>query len=323
MLETWYGIVLFVLLCIVGLVLITAFFFFLTSIIVFNITLVRTRKSKWSRACSSKKPDQVAMYNDGVKWAEANASYKKDLHIVNEGYNLYAEYYDFGYDRTVILIPGRQEGGPYGYFFLQAYPSHGYNVLTIDQRAHGLSDGKYNCLGFEEHKDLIAWCKLMRDEYGNKSIILHGICIGSSCAMMAMLSEDCPDCVDALIAEGMYTTFYESYKNHMIEFKKPVFVLPMIDMWLRACTGYSMTKGNIHIIDKFDKPLLMIHSKEDEYSLAKDAVVLYDMCPSKNKEFVWFEHGSHSKLRLVDSEKYDSAIIDFLERNVIKDTVNG
>ena len=67
MFETWYGIVLFVLLCIVGIVLIAAFLFFLTSIIVFNITLVRTKKTKWSRACSQKNPEQIEMYNNGVK----------------------------------------------------------------------------------------------------------------------------------------------------------------------------------------------------------------------------------------------------------------
>ena len=33
---------------------------------------------------------------------------------------------------------------------------------------------------------------------------------------------------------------------------------------------------------------------------------------SKKKKFVWFDHGAHSHLRIVNLEKYDQEVIEFL-----------
>jgi pimeloyl-ACP methyl ester carboxylesterase len=296
--------------------------FFILGHILYVMHLKRTRPDKWTRECSSPEPDQLKMYNEGLEWSNKYAESKKDLHIVNEGLNLYGEYYDFGYDKALIFIAGRTEGLRYGYYFSKPYPECGFNVLTIDPRAHGESDGKFNTLGYEEHKDIIAWAKLLHDEYSVKSIILHGICIGSSCALMTLVSEDCPDYIKGMIAEGMYPCFAESFKNHMIELKKPIFpALQIVDMWMRIYTGHSMMRGNINIIDKLQKPILMLHSKEDIYSTPENAQKLFDKIPHSDKELVWFEHGAHSKLRITDTEKYDSSIKAFLSKNFAYDEV--
>ena len=308
----------------VGFVVTTTVGLLIVSHILYTMHLKRTKPEKWTRGCSCNEPDQMKMYDEGLEWSKKNAQYKKDLHIVNEGLNLYAEYYDFGYDKALIFIAGRTEGLGYGYYFSKPYPEMGFNVLTIDPRAHGESDGKYNTLGYEEHKDLIAWAKLLHDEYSIKKIVLHGICIGSSCALMALVSDNCPDYIDGMIAEGMYPNFSESFKNHMIELEKPIFpALQMVNMWMRIYTGHSMRKGNIDIIHRLEKPILMLHSKEDIYSTPENAQKLYDKVPHENKELVWFEHGAHSKLRITDTERYDSAVKAFLSKYFIENEVGS
>ena len=42
------------------------------------------------------------------------------------------------------------------------------------------------------------------------------------------------------------------------------------------------------------------------------ALLLVASCGSKNKKFVWFEHGAHSHLRIVNPEKYDSEVTAFI-----------
>ena len=285
--------------------------------ILYAMHLKRDRKKKkWGRVCSSDEPIQQSMFREGEAWRDAHADRLSELHMVNEGLNLYAEYIDLGFDRAVILVPGRTEGLTYGYYFAEPYAKMGYNVLAIDQRAHGKSDGRFNTLGFEEHKDLIAWAELLHEQFGVQSVVLHGICIGSSACLMALTADWCPRYIEGLVAEGMYPAFYESFRNHMIELKKPTFpALPMVDLWMRIYTGHSMKRGNINIIHKLDKPLLMLHSREDLYSLPERAQDLYDACGSERKELVWFEHGAHSKLRPTDKERYDSAITAFLAKN--------
>lgn len=269
----------------------------------------------WNRDCSSDHPLLRKMYDDGVSWADQNRAQCKELHIVNAGLNLYGEYFDFGFKRAVIVVPGRTEALRYSYYFAKPYIDSGYNVLAIDQRSHGQSDGVYNTLGFEEHKDVIAWGRLLHDVYGVEAIVLHGNCIGCSCCLQVLTSPECPDYFSGMVAEGMYPNFYESFRNHMIELKRPVHpCIDLVDMWMRVYTGHTMKKGPADIIGNCDKPILMLHSLEDAYSLPSAAQMLYDHCNSK-KQLVWFSKGAHSQIRVNNTEQYDQAIEAFLKDN--------
>ena len=280
----------------------------------------RKDKDSWCRGKPScDEPEQIAMYNEGMEWHRANVDKKHDVHIVNNGANLYGEYYDFGFKRSVIVLSGRTESLEYGYYFAAPYQKAGFNVLVIDPRAHGLSDGEFNTAGFEESKDALAWAALLHDEFGVQSVIFHSICIGAAGGMFAITSDSCPDYVEGMVAEGMFPNFSESMKNHLIEKKKPVFLLnDMIDAWMKHYTGHSGKFGPLDVIDKTTKPLLMLHSKEDLYSTPEYAQKLYDKSTSEPKKLVWFEHGRHSMLRITDTAKYDQAIVDFVTENLSK-----
>lgn len=291
------------------------FCYIVASYLVYTKTLSRGSKNNWSRDLpSSLDEESLTMYDIGKKWSAKNIACKKDVHIVNQGLNLYGEYYDFGKETCVMILSGRTESLRYGYFFAESY-SDRCNVLVLDPRAHGLSDGEYNTVGFEESKDILAWVKFVNQELKINSIIFHGICIGAAGGLFAITNEECPECVKAIITEGMFPNFGESMKNHLIERKKPVFIFyNMVDGWMKHYTGHSMSYGPINIIDKLEKPLLMLHSKEDLYSTPDYAEKLFSLASTKTKELVWFDHGAHSKIRINNMEKYDLAINEFLDR---------
>lgn len=311
------NIVVIVLLLILALVILPSIFFaYYGSLIAFNTVLRRKDKTKWAREPKITDKDQAKMYEIGYAWNEKYINHKNDVHIVNDGLNLYGEYYDFGNKRCVIIMSGRTEGLRYGYFFSEPYRQSGYNVLVIDPRAHGNSDGEFIALGFEEYKDATAWAKLLHDKFGNEQIILHGICIGAAGSMYALTSENCPEYLVGMIAEGMFVNFGESFKNHLIEFRIPrVVVFDLIKKFFTKYTGYSMDYGPYNVIDKLNKPLLMLHSKEDTYSTPEFAEKLFEKCSSKSKEIVWFPKGRHSMLRITDMERYDTAIKKFIKKN--------
>lgn len=255
------------------------------------------------------------MYEIGLAWAQENCEYKRDVHIVREGLNLYGEYYDYGYSKAVIILSGRTESHDYGYYFAPPYAQSGYNVLVIDPRAHGMSDGVYNTVGFEESKDALQWAELLHHTYHVQSIVFHGICIGAAGAMFAITSEECPDYISGLVTEGMFPNFAQTMKNHLIERKKMLFpVLHLIDLQMRMRTGHSMKKGPIDVIIRLNKPILMLQSLQDQYSTADNAKKMFDLCPSEHKELVLFDEGKHSMLRITDTAKYDRAIVCFLDQ---------
>lgn len=285
---------------------------------VYTATLRRTDKEKWGRSETAIEPKQAGMYAEGLAWHQKNKEYMHEVHIKNNGLNLYGEYYDFGCDKCVMVLSGRTECLRYGYYFAIPYSEIGFNVLVVDPRAHGHSDGEFNTIGFEESRDALAWAEHIHSTYGIEHIVFHGICIGAAGGMYAITSDACPDYIKGMVVEGMFANFGESMKNHLIERKKPViFVYSMINFWMKHYTGHTMDFGPIDVIHKMNKPILMIHSKEDMYSTPEYAQKLYDMCPSENKRLVWHERGEHSMLRPTDTERYDTAIKEFAAENFV------
>lgn len=289
--------------------------YIVASYCVYNATLRRRSKEQWSREMPSDlEPEAVKMYEAGIKWSEENASFKKDVHIVRGGLNLYGEYYDLGGKRCAVILSGRTETLKYGYYFAIPYARCGCNILVLDPRGHGLSDGEFNTVGFEESRDITAWINHIHSEYNVESFIYHGICIGAAGGMYSLTGDDAPEWVEAIVTEGMFPNFGESMKNHLIEKKKPVFLFyRLINGWMKHYTGHTMNVGPINFIHKLNKPLLMLHSKEDLYSTPEYAAKLYELAGSQKKELVWFPHGRHSMLRITDTERYDSAIAEFIK----------
>ena len=305
---------------IVAIVLVAAFLLwlicmFIVAYILFVMHLKRNKAGKWDRIDFGETPLQDQMYKQGAKWSRENTAYKKDVHIVNDGLNLYGEYYDYGYDKAAVFVPGRTDSLTYSYYFTKPYVDSGYNILVIDMRAHGWSEGTYNTIGFKEYGDVIKWIEFLREECRMKSVVMHALCMGVPSVLYALISDKCPDCVNAVVVEGMYTTFYETFKNHAVYLGYPTFpALQLMEVWMKLFIGKSMYYGPINVIDQIRTPMLMLHGKQDVFSLPDKAVELYEKCGSSMKELVWFEEGDHSQLRITNEESYDRAIRDFLRR---------
>ena len=287
---------------------------FIMAGVLYKVLLVRSSPEKWGRECSIPEDEEYRrMFDIGMKWDEAHRDRKTPVEITNDGLRLRGEYFDFGGQKAVIIVPGRMESLLYSYYFAEPYRAEGYNVLVIDNRAHGLSEGKVSSLGFKEYRDLLAWSAFLHGTYGMDHIVLHGICIGASGALFALTSPSCPDYLKGMVAEGMYTTFYESFKNHMIRDHHPLFPFaPEVMCWIRLVSGANVvTDGPVKRIKLLHKPILMIHSRQDTFSLPEKAQQLYDSCPAP-KRLVWFEKGAHSRVRINDTEGYDRAVREFL-----------
>ncbi len=292
--------------------------YFVASYCVYTATLKRKSPEHWNYDPEKLNENYLSMDAEGMKWQREHADAKTDVHIVNGGLELYGEYYDLGSKRCMIFLPGRTESLRYGYYFSKPYSDMGWNVLLIDPRAHGRSGGEFNTAGFEESGDILAWARFIHDEFGIESIVFHGICIGAAGAILALTSEDCPDYIDGMVGEGMFPNFGDILINHLIERKKPVHgIYALVNMWMKHYTGHSIKYGPIDVADKLRKPILMLHSKEDIYSLPARAQEIYDKVPDGPKKIVWFERGSHSMLRLTDTEKYDTAVKAFLENTIM------
>ncbi len=286
--------------------------------VIYTVLLVRTNQSKFGRKCSFPDDEEyVRMFNIGLVWGEKWKDCKRDVSVTSDNLHLVGEYFDFGGDKAAIIIAGRTECLLYSYYFAEPFRQAGCNVLVIDNRAHGLSEGRVSCLGYKEYRDILRWCELLHDELGNKKVMLHGICIGASTALFAAADKDCPDYVAGMSAEGMYVNFYESFVNHMKvdRPKKPRFPIVQETMlMIRLFSGANVvTDGPLRRIGKLKKPILFLHSREDQFSTPDQAELLYENCTAP-KQLVWFDRGAHSRIRINNTEKYDETIVGFVQQ---------
>ncbi len=278
-------------------------------------TLSKKYAGGWGRACSApNNPEQVKMWDDGVAYMAQFAKQKHDVQIENDGLKLYGEFYDFGSKKTALFLAGRCECLMYSYFYAKPYKESGYNLLFIDPRSHGLSEGKLSTVGIKESTDVLAWMKYIAKEFNQESFALHCVCVGGAAGLLTATSKDNPGLVERITLDGVFTNFKESYRRHYVDLGHKIFpVFHLIWMWFKIYTGVSVMESNPEkCLSTLELPVLFIHSKNDKYSVPENAEKMFNSCPSTKKQIVWFTEGSHSHIRNNATEKYDQAIKVFL-----------
>ena len=297
----------------------SVFFTFLVAYIVYSKTLMRGKSGTWGREHCSE-PGCIpleTMWTRGLEWQKGYASYIKELTIKSkDGLKLVAEWFDYGFDKTVIILPGRRETLVYSYFYAKPYQEAGVNVLVIDQRAHGFSEGKYSTGGIKEAEDVSLWMKHLHDELNQREIYLHGICVGTCCSTIVATKYKTPY-LKAVILDSAFISYKEIYKNHYIEGGHKLFpVFYQIWMWFKFFTKCDINDSNPEkYMPEFNLPVLFMWGTKDVYCLPEKSKILFEKCASKNKQIEWFEGAEHSRVRLFDENRYDALIKDFLARN--------
>ena len=280
-------------------------------------------KSQWTRGehafergCSDASFDyHLDMFNKGMEWREAHLSNKIDVEVVSLDTKLKGEYFDFGFKKVIILMPGRMETCWYACFYAETFRKAGYNVLTIDPRAHGLSEGKLLTLGKLEGLDLIEWAKLAHDKFGNEVVVLYGLCGGGTASCVALTTPNCPNYIKGFISDGMFYSFFNVYRRHIIDEKHPVYpviweVLGKIKKHNNV-DPYKVTPKNL--VSKVSVPTLFLTGELDKFAIPEEAYKLYELSGAKNKQIVKIKNARHSHLRYDNLEDYDKAVIPFLE----------
>ena len=286
---------------------------------VYSRTLMRGKSGSWGREhCSEPgNPALETMWKRGLKWSESDKSFIKELSIKSkDGLKLVGQWFDYGFEKTVVILPGRRETLVYSYYYAQPYKNCGVNVLVIDQRAHGLSEGTYSTCGIKEAEDVKLWLEYLHDELNQKELFIHGICVGTCMTSMIVASFK-KDYLKAVILDSAFITYKEIYRIHYQESGHALFpVYYQIWFWFSFFTHCNINAARtIDYLPQFgNMPVLFIWGKKDAYCLPEKSKEMYEKCSSNKKEIVWFEGALHSRVRLSDEERYDAVISDFLAR---------
>lgn len=274
--------------------------------------------TQFPRGCSAPEIDwHLDMFNQGMKWREENLEFMKEVQITSLGDKLYGEYFDFGFEKTIILLPGRAETCWYATYYGEPFKKAGYNLLSIDPRAHGLSEGDLITFGVYEAKDTLEWAKFLHDECGVKHICLYGLCGGGTSACLALTDKDCPSYIDLFMNDGMPYSFLRVFKLRTKHGGHPTFpVTQEFAFLMKKNAGVNAYKlNNAKLVKKIKIPTLCMGGTLDFSAPPGDLKKIYDNSAAEDKEVHVFDNCRHSHLRYDSKEEYDNLVIDFLKRH--------
>ena len=151
--------------------------------------------------------------------------------------------------------------------FSRIYAAHDCNIMLVDMRAHGESEGEWAGSGWLDRRDVIAWCSWIIARTGEEAqIIIHGVGMGATAALFAAEEEDFPIQVRAIVSDSAYTDVWNETALRLGEgFAKPQ---PMLDLYRimleKSKGGYDLGKGNVlPSIQSISTPLFIMHGEED------------------------------------------------------------
>lgn len=131
--------------------------------------------------------------------------------------------------------------------YTDIYFEMGYNVISLDNRAHGKSDGKYIGMGYIDRKDLSKWINYVIENDNEAEIVLHGVSMGAATILMLSGNEGFKSNVKAVVCDCSYASA-ESYLTYKLksEFGVPKYpIIPLTDIGFRILGRYSLYDASV------------------------------------------------------------------------------
>lgn len=294
----------------------------------FNYALVRkngeiaaAEMSVYSLIYENEKKDRIDLNRKIQKEKTSswlNSISKKEINIQsNDKLQLFASEFKLSNEsnKWIILVHGYTSEQSSIYDIARHYSDKGYNVLTPDLRAHGLSEGKYVGMGWLDRNDLLLWIDYLLRNYRNSEIILHGVSMGAATVMMAS-GENLPTNVKLIVEDCGYTSVWDIFSFELkLRFNLSTFpVLNAASFITNVRAGYNYKEASsIDQIKKSVTPILFIHGNADEFVPVNMAYKLYDNT-NINKELIIVDGAGHAESRLADEELYYGSIFSFIDK---------
>lgn len=181
-------------------------------------------------------------------------------------------------------------------------PKHGYNVLLIDYRGYGRSEGEPELQGLQLDMTASLEWLFQRQEIDTNRIVIFGQSLGAATAITGLADSPYRSRVRGLIVEGAFT----GYRDVARELLDKSWIT-----WLFQWPLSMLVSDQYRPIDSIQKlgatPMLIIHSRTDEVIPYHHGVELYEAAKGE-KQFWSIEDARHiatfadesQQLRLVD-----------------------
>ena len=220
-------------------------------------------------------------------------------------------------NKWVIAIHGYMNEGKGMITGAQHFYDMGYNVLVVDLRGHGTSEGDYIGMGWDDRLDIVKWIDYLVQKNQDSQIVLYGLSMGAATVMMTT-GEELPSNVKCAIEDCGYTSVWDEFAAQLKDlFNLPTFpALNAANLVTRIRAGYNLKEASsVEQVKKSKTPTLFIHGDEDTFVPYSMLDTVYEAANCEKEKLV-IEGAKHAKAASINPELYWKTVKQFTEKYV-------
>lgn len=263
-------------------------------------------------------------YHDIMKkWiVQTRAMHHEDFYIKSfDGLTLHAKYFEVDKNAvTEIMFHGYRgsaerdlSGGVQRCFAL------GRNVLLVDQRTSGESEGDVISFGINEHRDCISWVDFACRHFGKDAqFVLTGISMGAATVLMAA-GKPLPPNVKGVLCDCGFSSAKEIIKKCSRDMKLPAdLVYPFIKLGAKLFGHFDVDEYSpVEAAKSCTLPVIFFHGESDNFVPCHMSRKLFDICNCP-KRLVTIKGADHGLCYVVDNKTYFDNVTEFFTQNGVE-----
>lgn len=243
----------------------------------------------------------------------------EDIYITSrDGLRLHGKYYHQadGAPLTIFMHGYRSGALRDGNGAFHMSWRRGYNVLFVDQRAHGLSGGRVMTFGIKERYDCLDWIQYANERFGvDTPILLMGVSMGASTVMLAA-GLDLPPNVKCVLEDSGFSSPAAIIRSVIRGMKLPVsLVYPVVRLSGRLFAGIDIGAEDASCIEAVRNskiPIMFVHGEDDGFVPCPMGLQCYEACGAK-KKLLTVPGANHGLSHCIDKDRYEAMVEEFLD----------
>lgn len=214
----------------------------------------------------------------------------------------------------IVLVPALAGTKHMVLNYVPSLHESGFNLLLIDLRNSGDSDGTFNSLGFHEQKDINAGVNYLMERKKLPMVGILGISTGAGAALMAMESNEQ---ISVGVFESAFMDFESVVRGDLQQqfgpFAEPIY--PLVEELFSYRSQSDPRKiSPISAIAKISpRAVFVIHGKEDETFAFEHGTRLFSTA-NQPKKFWPVNQGNHATAWSQDKIRAEQEIPRFFQK---------
>jgi len=215
---------------------------------------------------------------------------------------------------TICLFHGLTANKSYYLSEANVFRAMGFNVVLLDFRGHGKSDGMKTTIGYNESEEVKLVYDFLKSR-GEKRIFLFGGSMGAVTIARAVSIYGLNP--SGIILEMPFNSLLDHIKarGRSFGFPQTIFAVP-VTCWIGIENSFGVFTHKTSVYARnINCPVLLQWGTKDHLVTLEETSVIFTNLASKNKKLVVYEEGTHSSFLHQDSTKWKKEVQLFLDLN--------